>query len=279
MLEYGFVFAVPGHGVCRSLPPRRLSVKSSADGPARPGLHLPPRHAKNPGRLVASVSQTTEDSAYYEYARPEIVALVPRDARSIVDVGCAGGALGSALKAERPGVSVRGVEMCASAAERARLRLDDVFIGSAEAGPPAEWPRADCLIFADVLEHLANPLDVLCKWKQSLAPGGTVMASIPNVAHHSIVRDLLRGRWEYTDAGILDRTHLRFFTRETILDLFAGASLTPTRIERVTSYGKSSRMTRLVDSLGRGPLQRGNSMSRLVDPWTIQFLVTAKPAS
>ena len=222
------------------------------------------------------MSQQTEDATYYEHSRPEVVALVPPNARSIVDVGCAGGALGSSLKAERPGASVRGVEMCPAAAERARHRLDDVFIGSAEDGPPAEWPLADCLIFADVLEHLANPQDVLCKWRESLAPGGTVIASIPNVAHHSIVRDLLRGRWEYADAGILDRTHLRFFTRETILDLFAGAGLTPTRIERVTSYGKANRLARLFDAVGRGPLQRGISMSKLVDPWTIQFLVTAE---
>ena len=222
------------------------------------------------------MSQKTEDTAYYEHARPEVVALVPSDARSIVDVGCAGGALGNGLKEARPGACVRGVEMSASAAARARERLDDVFVGSAALGPPAGWPRADCLIFADVLEHLVDPQAVLAKWKDHLTPGGSVVASIPNVAHHSVVRGLLGGRWEYTDAGILDRTHLRFFTRETILELFEEAGLTPIQIERVASYGKASRVARIFDSMGRGPLKQGFSMSKLLDPWTIQFLVVAR---
>jgi 2-polyprenyl-3-methyl-5-hydroxy-6-metoxy-1,4-benzoquinol methylase len=214
--------------------------------------------------------------AYFEHARPEVVALVPEDARRIVDVGCAGGALGRALKAQRPGVEVRGVEPVASVAERARAVLDDVLTGGAEDEPPASWPKPDCVIFADVLEHLVDPWTALSRWRERLRPGGSVVASVPNVAHHSVVRGLIAGRFDYADAGILDRTHLRFFTRASIIDLFERAGLKPLRIERVTRYGRTNRLTRLLDRLGPGAMHRGLSPAILADPWTIQFLIVAR---
>lgn len=217
-----------------------------------------------------------ETATYYEHPRPEVRALIPAEARVVVDVGCAAGALGAGLKSERPGIQVRGVEPSGQAAERARQVLDDVLVGGAQQQPPASWPAPDCVIFADVLEHLADPWTVLRRWRQRLAPGGVVVASVPNVAHHSVTLDLLlRGRWDYADAGILDRTHLRFFTRETALRLFRDAGLEPTHLERVTRYGRTSQVTKLLDRFG-GVLRPGASLPRLTDPWTLQFLIVAK---
>jgi 2-polyprenyl-3-methyl-5-hydroxy-6-metoxy-1,4-benzoquinol methylase len=216
-----------------------------------------------------------ETATYYEHPRPEVRALVPPSARHVVDVGCAAGALGAGLKVERPGIQVRGVEPSQQAATRARQVLDDVLVGSAEQQPPASWPAPDCVIFADVLEHLTDPWTVLRRWGQRLAPGGAVVASVPNVAHHSVALDLvLRGRWDYEDAGILDRTHLRFFTRESALRLFRNAGLEPTRLERVTRYGRTSRVTKLLDRTG-GALRPGALLPRVNDPWTLQFLIVA----
>ncbi len=214
---------------------------------------------------------------YYQHERPEVQALVPADARQVVDVGCAGGALGKGLKAARPDLTVRGIEPVAEAAEMAQGVLDEVFVGAAEAEPPDSWPRPDCVIFADVLEHLEDPWGVLRSWSGRLAPGGCILASIPNVAHHTVVRGLVKGRFDYADAGILDRTHLRFFTRASIYELFADAGLQPQRLERVIDRRLIARASHWLGRLGQGERKQGGPLRRLADPWTIQYLVVATP--
>lgn len=170
---------------------------------------------------------------YYTHARPEVMALVPRSCRTIVDVGCGGGGLGRGLKAREPGVQVRGVELMPKAAEQARAYLDDVVQATAERPMPAHWPRPDCLIFADVLEHLVDPWAVLAAWAATLKSGGTVVLSLPNVGHHSVLNDLVAGRWDYVEAGVLDRTHLRFFTRASAIALARDAGLEVLEVRRV----------------------------------------------
>ena len=84
----------------------------------------------------------------------------------------------------------------------------------------------DCIVFNDVLEHVVDPWSMLDRAKERLAPGGRIVASIPNVRHYIVVRNLaLRGRWDYADWGVLDRTHLRFFTRASIEELFESADM------------------------------------------------------
>src|SRR5439155_1577879 len=82
-------------------------------------------------------------------------------------------------------------------AMRARRVLDDVHVGDAETPPPASWPPPDCVIFADVLEHLVDPWKALAAWRARLAPGGKLLVSIPNVLHRSVVSGALAGRWDY----------------------------------------------------------------------------------
>ena len=106
---------------------------------------------------------------YYGQERPEVRSAVPASARKVVDVGCANGRLGARLKAERPGIEVRGIEAVAEAAERARRVLDDAIHGKAEDDLPEHWPAPDCVIFADVLEHLIDPWAVVSSWRTRLA--------------------------------------------------------------------------------------------------------------
>lgn len=212
---------------------------------------------------------------YYDHARPEIAALIPAGARTVVDVGCAGGALGAALKASRPGVRVYGVEPAPQPAARARERLDAVLVGEATDPLPDDWPAPDCVVFADVLEHLVDPWAVLRLWKARLAPGGCVVLSVPNVAHGSVATGLLHGRWRYADAGILDRTHLRFFTRATAIELVERADLQLERLERVVD-GRSDAWWRR-QAIGRA--QRGGAgpvAQRIADWHTVQFLLVAR---
>lgn len=156
-------------------------------------------------------------------------AFVPASARVILDLGCGDGAFADGLRAERRdrGVDLElwGVELDAGAAARAGQRLDRVIVGGAE-DAAAQLPdgRFDCIVCNDILEHLAWPDRVLAALRPKLASGGVVVASIPNVRYFHNVWDLaLRGAWDYQDEGIRDRTHLRFYTRASMHDLFGAA--------------------------------------------------------
>jgi 2-polyprenyl-3-methyl-5-hydroxy-6-metoxy-1,4-benzoquinol methylase len=216
-------------------------------------------------------------STYYEQARPEVAARVPRECRIIVDVGCGAGALGAMLKRERPGVEVRGVEPVESKAMDARGVLDDVLCGQADDPLPENWPRPDCVIFSDVLEHMIDPWKTLRLWHDRLAPGGYLVISIPNVGHKSVIGGLLRGAWNYSHEGILDRTHLRFFTRKTAMDLVRQAGF---RILSLDSAHKIHWLTRAAKGLEK-LLGKGRSPGFLwfaTDIDTSQFIIVAMRA-
>ncbi len=160
---------------------------------------------------------------YYENARPEIQGVVGNIAKKILDIGCGTGSMAYQLKINNS-AEVWGIEPVESAANKAREVLDRVFHSPVETAldklPDFYF---DSIIFADVLEHLVDPYTVLSKIKYKLAPDGFVVVSLPNVRHWSVIRDLLAGNWNYAEYGILDNTHLRFFTRKTVNELFVNA--------------------------------------------------------
>jgi GT2 family glycosyltransferase/tetratricopeptide (TPR) repeat protein/2-polyprenyl-3-methyl-5-hydroxy-6-metoxy-1,4-benzoquinol methylase len=163
-----------------------------------------------------SEARPAKESSYFEFSRPEILELVPLSAQHVLDVGCGSGRLGDSIKA-RQSAEVVGIELNRHAAEIARQRLDEVVIGNIEAGQ-MEFPggRFDCLICADVLEHLREPSSVLEEFHRWLTPEGTLIASVPNVRNHTVIQALLEGNWTYESAGLLDQDHVRFFTRREI---------------------------------------------------------------
>lgn len=171
----------------------------------------------------AGPAESLPDPGYYEFARPELLALIPGTARRVLDVGCGAGRLGEALKARQP-AQVAGVERVAGAAERARSRLDDVFTGDVEQlDLPFAAGRFDCIVCGDVIEHLREPRRFLRRARDWLEPRGRLVASLPNVRHHTVVSSLVEGNWTYEAAGLLDETHLSFFTRRDMIDLFESA--------------------------------------------------------
>ena len=156
--------------------------------------------------------------------------------KRVLDVGCATGYLAKAL-VER-GCTVSGVEFDGEAAEEARPHLERLVIGDLETMDLAEAfgeDRFDVIVFGDVLEHLRDPLPVLRRAKALLADGGSVVASIPNIAHGSVRLALLAGRFDYQDLGLLDTTHVRFFTRSSVEDLFRQAGMVPIDVRRTTA--------------------------------------------
>lgn len=167
-----------------------------------------------------------------------MLPFVPTEARTILDVGCHFGGFGAALRRADPSRVLWAVEADADAATSARASYDRVIEGSypdALAGIPT---RFDCIIFNDVLEHMADPWRALRAAGEHLSTEGSVVASIPNVRHIKVVANLvLRGDWSYTDMGILDRTHLRFFTARTIRSLFSECGFVIERMEGINALG------------------------------------------
>ncbi len=170
------------------------------------------------------------DKAYYSFKRPELLQLIPRSAKSIIDLGCGTGELGKSLKARQP-CHVTGIELNKTAALAAKENLDVCYCDNLNRYNPVTNNRAfDCMIFGDIREHIIYPWQVLQKFTKVLSAGGTVIASIPNIAHPSIISRLEQGLFRYTSAGILDITHLRFFTKATISQLFYRAGLKITNL-------------------------------------------------
>ncbi len=143
--------------------------------------------------------------------------------RRALDVGAADGFLSELLTAR--GWSVTALERDPALAARARGRCKEVMVADLEEAAPQLHGLYDAIVYGDVLEHLRAPLPVLVRLNRALAPGGTVVVSVPNVAHLWIRLSLLCGHFEYADRGILDRTHVRFFTRRTLLQLLDQAGL------------------------------------------------------
>ena len=151
--------------------------------------------------------------------RPDLADLVPKTARAVLDVGCGPGQLGAELK--RRGVArVVGIELNPEASRLAARVLDEVVTANVESNDlPFVDESFDCIVYGDVLEHLVDPWAVLAGHRRLVTEGGTILVSMPNIAYWPVVRDLLRGRWEYQSYGTMDATHLRFFTRRSIQEL------------------------------------------------------------
>ncbi|MEI7058348.1 methyltransferase domain-containing protein [Nocardioides sp. CCNWLW239] len=144
--------------------------------------------------------------------------------KRVLDVGCWTGEIGRVLT-ER-GCTVTGIEIDPEAAGLAEKVLERVVVADLDATPLTELVEPgsfDVVIFADVLEHLVDPRAALEQTRDLLAPGGRVVISIPNITHGSVRLALLQGRWQATDTGLLDRTHIKFYSREGLLALLTEA--------------------------------------------------------
>ena len=194
-----------------------------------------------------------EALAAYTGARPEVQALVPPGSRRVLDLGCAAGALGAGLR-ERGGVEVVGVESNPALARAAEARLDRVVLGDVQ--ELGDLGRFDCIVAADVLEHLPDPWAALSRAVEALDPGGAVVVSLPNVRFFETFWQLgVRGTWPRRDHGIFDGTHLRWFALRDARELLESAGLTIDEVRpliRIRPAG--SRFDRLFGWLARTPL-------------------------
>lgn len=179
--------------------------------------------------------------AYFNQINPVLLDRLPRQLRLVVELGCAAGALGAAYKARNPDCRWVGVEINEAAAALARQRLDQVVVADLDRADPLEMLGSepiDALLYGDVLEHLRDPWQVLAGHAGRLPAGGLVLACIPNVQHWSVIARLMHGKWDYVDEGLLDRSHLRWFTFTSMVEMFQAAGL---RIREVVPVVQTDR--------------------------------------
>jgi len=195
---------------------------------------------------------------YHGLIRSEIFPLLPATIGRLLDVGGGTGATASAIKAERH-VAFAGVIDQVAGQPAPGIELD--FREAVDLGAVASLARIgerhgpfDCILCLDILEHLVDPWAVVKALHQVLAPGGVIVASIPNVQHHSVVCALMTGDWRYDPkGGLLDATHLRFFTKRTAIQLMTSSGL---KLDRVgdTGLGPGSK-SGLIDRVSFGVLR------------------------
>lgn len=175
---------------------------------------------------------SAEQVGYYEHIRKDVLPFMPLNPKRVLDVGCGVGATSAWLRSLYPGTVFVGVEGNPALLGGLKKAVNEAHIADLNGLIP-DVGKPDVILLLDVLEHLNDPVGVLTHMRGILAPGGTIIISLPNVAHYSVLWSLLRGRFDYTEAGIMDRTHLHFYYKGSILSLVESAGLTPRKIHAI----------------------------------------------
>lgn len=191
----------------------------------------------------------------YESVNPAVLRRIPEGTRSLLDVGCGGGVFGAAVKAALP-CTVVGVTYSEAEAGHARQGLDRVVVADLNDFDPTPLGEFDCIVCSHVLEHLHAPQQVLWRLRACLKPGGRLVVALPNVLFWKQRLQFLAGRFRYTDGGLMDRTHVRFFD-------WQGA-------EQLVREAGFAVITRQAD--GSFPLSRrlGARLSARIDRWALR---------
>ena len=186
----------------------------------------------------------------YEAVNGPVLARVPQTTKRVLDLGCGSGALGERLRKEIS-CQVIGVTCSESEAELARKRLNQVLVRDLNSFDPSEVGNFDCIICSHVLEHLFNPHELLKRLRRSLLPGGALIVALPNVLHWRQRLQFVRGRFEYTEGGLMDRTHYRFFDWHTARVLLADSGYRVIEEQACGSFPLSRFLFRFGDWMDR----------------------------
>ena len=210
---------------------------------------------------------SSHTTGYFESNREAMLRYIPDGVRKTLEFGCGTG-LFSALLKEKLSTESWGVEIDHDAAQKAVQKLDKVIEEDAMTSL-AKIPDHyfDCAIFFDVLEHLVDPYTLLVSVKQKLTDDAVVIASIPNIRYYRALYALVvRGDWKYRDSGVLDKTHLRFFTKKSIARTFDQLGFDIVTLEGM--HPTSSRTFRILNAF---------LLNCLSDVRYKHFAVVAKP--
>jgi 2-polyprenyl-3-methyl-5-hydroxy-6-metoxy-1,4-benzoquinol methylase len=187
---------------------------------------------------------------YFSSSRSQIIDLLPDFSQRVLEIGCGSGQTLEMLKHMHVCAETVGVELFEAAADSARTRVDTVYCMDVEKNPlPAQIGKFNLILLLDVLEHLLDPWTFLKRLKEEyLAVDGVMIISLPNARHFSLVLPLLLGRFDYAERGTLDKTHLRFFTKDSATKLLKNAGLNieaikPTSLDFHLNSGKLNVIT------------------------------------
>jgi 2-polyprenyl-3-methyl-5-hydroxy-6-metoxy-1,4-benzoquinol methylase len=182
---------------------------------------------------AAKKAYTGKPESYFTGARRDIVdQLLPNPKGRILEIGCGSGLTGALALAQKKCSHYTGVEISEKAAEIARQRITEVVVGDIEEIiPPWDHASFDVLILSEILEHLVDPWSALKKLRPLMKSGALVFASSPNVSHHTVIRMLIRGRWDLKEDGIMDRGHLRWFTPRSYVKMLQDTGYHVDRVE------------------------------------------------
>lgn len=207
----------------------------------------------------------TTSACKYDFDRPELLKFVPENAHTLLDVGCGSGAFGRLLRSQRPDMELWAIEPDIASARAAEEGFDRVVVGEFPSDQVSDQ-KFDVILCADVLEHMPQPEKALRAAAMVTARNGIIIASIPNVRHwRGVLWPLLcHGTWTYTERGILDYTHLRFFTRRSMCDFFIKSGWS---VECVTG----------INMIRREKIVSTASIHLLDDFLFSQYVVVARP--
>jgi len=229
-------------------------------------------------------SDTHFDPQYHQNARTEIVSFLNEPPGVVLDVGCGGGATARLVKEKFPGTRVVGIELNPHAAQYAGQFIDDVIcdsIDNVDLGTRFPGLQIDTVLLLDVLEHLYDPWRALVRVRSWLDAGARVLASVPNIRNLANLDELAAGRWEYAENGVLDVTHLRFFTKATLKRMFEETGFAVVHMEPLTQPMSVDRHV-----LARGPGRivahnitlRFRNFDDLQELYALQYVVDARAA-
>lgn len=192
-----------------------------------------------------------KDERYFAGARHDMIERLPFDPQaSILEVGCGSGETGALALERRRARRYVGIELMPDPAAQAKNVLSEVLVGDVEEMElPFHAAEFDGLILSEVLEHLREPEELLCKLARLVRPGGMVLASSPNISHWKVQRELLMGRFPQADRGVFDRTHLRWFTPQSFSDMFERAGFRVVAVGPVRRFSRRQRL--LLQLLGQ----------------------------
>ena len=240
------------------------------------------KNRENRVKFISPVSYRKRKT-YYSNIRQDIPSMIAGNPQRILEVGCAEGAMGAVLR-KKYDCEYVGVEINSEAAHKAEERLDRVIIADVEKTNLKEYRIAetgfDYIIYGDVLEHLYDPWTVIYEHKKLLKDDGYVVVSIPNVRNLKIIDSLVNGNWTYRDEGILDSTHLRFFTLQEVKKMFINCGYNIVDVKCITNpvFDLSKIQGQVNVDLPKMTI-KNVSKEEMLELSTVQFMIKAQKAT
>ena len=224
---------------------------------------------------AGSMSQTPT----HDHHNAGLLALIPSASRRLVEIGCSTGAMAREWRRLHPDCDWFGVDVDPVRAALARQHCQQVAVMDIEQADDAFFAQhagRDCWVFGDVLEHLRDPWRLLRRIRAGMSGDACVVACIPNVQHWSVQAALSRGEFRYVDAGLLDRTHLRWFTRQTLIELFEDSGF------GIVEFGSTQMDAPQADTILRSiaalaQCSGGDAVAAVNDAQAFQYLLRAVP--